>query len=141
VLIKISMLRSKEFRQLSPTAQLLWIYLRANFNPMNPDCTNRATGRDQVYLSYSEIKTVNGFHSSATISKAFKELIDNGWIQVAERGGLYAGPSAYYFIGPYGQFPMSQKMHGKTVRIGGGRYTKYTNNKPADKNDDRGKCV
>ncbi|GEM_PF-965195 len=137
VLTQIRMLRSPEFRKLSPTAQLLWIYLRANYNPLNPECTNRATGRDQVYLSYSELKTVNGFHSSATISKTFKELIDNGWIQVAEKGGLYAGRSAYYFIGPYGKFPLSQKMHGKTVRIGTGRYTPYSRNESKQKNDDR----
>lgn len=142
VLIKIGMLRSPEFRQLSPTSQLLWIYLRANFNPLNPECTNIATGRDQVYLPYSELKTVNGFHSSATIAKSFKELQDAGWITIAEKGGLYAGRSAYYFTGPYGKFPLSQKMHGKTVRIGiGGRYTRYSKNEPAEKNDDRGQRI
>jgi len=122
VLIKIQMLRSPEFRQLSPIAQLLWIYLRANYNPLNPECVNRATGRDQVYASYSELKTIHGFHSSATISKAFSELLNNGWIEVAEKGGLYAGRSAYYFSGPYGQFPLSQKMQHKTFRVGHGRY-------------------
>jgi len=137
VLIKIQMLRSPEFRQLSLSAQMLWIYLRAQYNPLNPDCINPATRLYQVYLSYSELKNINGFRSSATISKAFTELILNDWIEVAERGGLYAGRSSYYFKGPYSQFPLSQKMHGKTVRIGTGNYTKYSRNEAKEKNSDR----
>ncbi|MBU1682890.1 helix-turn-helix domain-containing protein, partial [Patescibacteria group bacterium] len=128
--------RSPEFRQLSLSAQMLWIYLRAQYNPLNPDCINPATRRDQVYCSYSELKNINGFRSSATISRAFKELIDNDWIEVAERGGLYAGRSAYYFKGPYSKFPQSTKNFNKRFKVAG-RYTYPLKNEPTKKNNDR----
>ena len=107
VLIYVKILRSPEFRRLSPAAQILWVHLRAQFNPNDPTCLNPATAEEQVYLPYNEIKKINGFHSSATISKTFKELIDAGWIKITEKGGLYRGRSAYTFIGPFKRFPFN----------------------------------
>jgi len=124
VLIRIRMLRSPEFRRLSLSAQMLWIYLRAQFNPYNADCFNPATGRGQVYLPYSELQNINGFRSSATISKAFKELIKNDLIEVVEKGGLYGGPSAYAFKGKY--------AHWQNIRRSwkNGRIHMHSKNKP-----------
>jgi len=110
VLAEIGMLRDPEFLELSLAAKMLWIFLRREFNPYNPECKNPITGQDQVYLSYSKLKKINGFKSAATISKAIKELINKNWIVVAEQGGLYAGRSAYVFVGKYAPFPNKKKV-------------------------------
>ena len=99
------MLRDPEYQELSLVAKLLWIILRSEYNPHNPECTNLATGQAQVHLPYSRLKKINGFKSSATISKALKELINKNWLVVTEHGGLYNGKSAYAFLGKYAPFP------------------------------------
>jgi hypothetical protein len=108
---------------------MLWIYLRAQFNPYKADCFNLATGREQVYLAYSDLKKINGFRSSATISKAFKELTQNDWIEVVEKGGLYGGPSAYAFKGKYAPFQNTVRKNKKWWR-GHDVIHMYSKNKP-----------
>lgn len=92
VMIRRDLLKDPEFRKLSSSAIILYIYLRAKFNYKT---------LSEVTLAYSEMK---GILSTKTISKAFKELQDARWIEKTKHGGLYGGVCAYKFIGPYKDF-------------------------------------
>ena len=92
VMIRRDLLKDLEWRKLSNSAKIVYIYLRVKFN--------HKTVSD-VTLAYSEIKDML---SSRTISKAFKELIKNGWIERVKRGGLLGGVTVYKFIGQYKDF-------------------------------------
>ena len=103
ILIQTALFRDERFyKNLSLKAQSLWILLRTCYNPFNEDCTNLATGKPQVKLSYSYIVKREGFKSYQTISKAFEELIEKGWIQKSEKGTF--GANAYTFLGKYAPF-------------------------------------
>lgn len=105
VLTEIAMLRDKEILKLSANAFRLWIYLRAAFNPRNDECFNLATGKKQVYLTYSVIKKIKGLHSHSTIAKALRELIEGQFIELTERGRGNGSRNAYAFVGKYSNFP------------------------------------
>ncbi len=92
VMIRIDLLKDPEWRKLSSSAKLVYIYLRAKFNYKT---------LSDVTLAYSEIKDI---FSSRTISKAFKELIRDGWIERVTQGGLFGGITVYKFIGQYKDF-------------------------------------
>lgn len=92
VMIRQDLLKDNEWRKLSSSAKLVYIYLRAKFNYKT---------LSNVTLAYSEIKDML---SSRTISKAFKELINGGWIEKVTPGGLFGGVTVYKFIGPYKDF-------------------------------------
>ena len=54
-----------------------------------------------VTLAYSEMK---GVLSTKTMSRAFKELEDDKWIEKTKHGGLYGGVCQYKFLGDYKDF-------------------------------------
>jgi hypothetical protein len=88
-------LYSDEFRQLSPSAKILYLYIKAKHN---------GTNNGQILLHYSEMKTVNGFSSPSTTSKAFKELERKGWITRTSFGGLHRTPNTYGLTGKYDDY-------------------------------------
>ena len=55
----------------------------------------------EVSLAYSEMKDMM---SSKTVSRAFKELEENKWIEKTKYGGLFGGVCKYKFIGQYKDF-------------------------------------
>ena len=86
------MLDDPEWRQLSSSAKIVWLYLRAKFN-------YRSLG--EVSLTYSEM---HDLMSSKTFARSKDELEAKGWIEKKKQGGLYGGVCTYTFKGPYGQF-------------------------------------
>jgi len=92
VMIRIDLLKDPEWRKLSYSTMLLYIYLRTKFNYKT---------FSEVTLAYSEMKDMM---SSKTIRKAFIELMDGGWIERTKDGGLFGGVCKYKFIGPYKDF-------------------------------------
>jgi len=70
-------------------------------------------------------------------TQSLKKLIGNDWIEVAERGGLFAGHSSYCFKGPYAKFPLSQKYRNRHFSISG-KHTIYSKTEAKQKNTDRG---
>lgn len=92
VMVRRDLLKDAEWRKLSSSAKIIYIYLRAKFNYKT---------YSDVTLAYSEIKDML---SSRTISKAFKELIKGGWIERVTPGGLFGGVTVYKFIGQYKDF-------------------------------------
>lgn len=92
VMVRRDLLKDPEWRKLSSSAKVLYIYLRAKFNYKT---------FSEVTLAYSEVKDMM---SSKTTSRAFKELVKGGWIEKTKYGGLFGGVCAYKFIGSYKDF-------------------------------------
>lgn len=91
-MLRRDLLKDPEWRKLSSSAKILYIYLRSKFN-------NSTLG--EVALAYSEIKDIM---SSKTTSKAYKDLLQGKWIEKVKAGGLYGGVCTYKFIGRYKDF-------------------------------------
>jgi len=92
VAVRRDLLKDPEWRKLSNSSKILWIYLRSKFNYKT---------KDEITLSYSEMKDIM---SPATMNRAFKELISNNWIEKTKYGGLFGGHCKYRFIGKYKDF-------------------------------------
>ncbi|MCX5750866.1 MAG: hypothetical protein NT099_04255 [Candidatus Saganbacteria bacterium] len=92
VMLRKDLLKDPEWQRLSSSAKIIYIYLRAKFN-----CKTYS----EVSLSYSEVKDMM---STKTISRAFKELQEKGFIEKVKQGGLFGGICSYKFIGPYKDF-------------------------------------
>jgi len=92
VMIRRDLLKDPDWRILSNSAKILYVYLRAKFNYKT---------YSEVSLAYSEMK---GVMSSKTMSRAFKELETGGWIKKVKKGGLFGGVSTYNFLGQYKDF-------------------------------------
>ncbi|HEB41649.1 MAG TPA: hypothetical protein ENI08_01345 [Candidatus Dependentiae bacterium] len=92
VMVKLEMLKDPDWRNLSSSAKIIYIYLKSKFN-------HKTLG--QVSLSYGEI---GDMFSSKTISRAFKELQDKSWIEKIKQGGLFGGVCSYKFNGKYKEF-------------------------------------
>jgi len=84
--------RCESFRQLSPAAVTLYIYLKAKFNGSN---------NGAIRFHYSELEGVKGFCSPETISRTFKELEGAGWIKRTHVGGLYRFQNDYQLTGQF----------------------------------------
>jgi predicted transcriptional regulator len=82
----------QEWKQLSPAAKLVYIYLKAKHNGRN---------NGEICLHYSELETSRGLGSPSTVSKAFKELEKAGWIRKTKHGGLYRYQNLYELTGRY----------------------------------------
>jgi hypothetical protein len=89
VAIYKALLKNPEWRNLPSSAKVLYVYMRGKFN---------AETLSEVSLAYSE---VDDMFSTSTISKAFKELQDKGFIEKTKYGGLYGGVCRYKFIGEF----------------------------------------
>lgn len=85
------LLKDPEWRSLSSSAKVLYIYLRSKFNN---------TTLNHVTLAYSEMSDLM---SSKTMSRALKELSEN-FIEKHKQGGLFGGTSTYRFKGPHKDF-------------------------------------
>ena len=59
VMLGRGMLRSPEWKELSPAAKLAYVYLKSKYNGSN---------NGGVQLHYSELKGIRGLSSSSTIS-------------------------------------------------------------------------
>jgi len=88
-------LHCDEWKQLSPSAKILYLYVKAKHNGSN---------NNQICLHYSELETVRGLSSPSTVSKAFSELEQKGWIERTSLGGLYRTPNKYGLTGKYDDY-------------------------------------
>jgi DNA-binding MarR family transcriptional regulator len=92
-MVEKEMLKSPEWKELSNPAKLIYINLKAKYN---------GTNADKLRLSYTEIKQYLGF-SSATITKAFREIEKASWVEKTQMGGLYRFYNLYKLIGKWGR--------------------------------------
>jgi len=84
--------KSDEWKQLSPRAKILYLYIKAKYN---------GTNNGHIRLYYSELKKIRGFKSYFVISAAFKELEGKEWINRTQLGGLYRHFNEYRLTGKY----------------------------------------
>lgn len=89
VMIERETLRSLNWKQLSHSEKLIYIYVKANYNGSN---------NGEISFKYSEVKDE---FSSATISKSLKSLISKGWIEKTKHGGLYRYYCKYKLTSKY----------------------------------------
>ena len=87
-----ALLKDSDWRSLSSSAKVLYIYLRGKFN---------TSTFSEVTLAYSE---VSDMMTPKTISRAFKDLIKAGFIEKTKHGGLFGGVCKYKFIGEFKDF-------------------------------------
>ena len=86
------MLKSKEWKGLSASAKLFYIYLKGKYNGQN---------NGEIRLYYSELDGVKGLSSPSTKSKAIRELEDKEWIRRTQLGGLYRKSNDFELTGKY----------------------------------------
>lgn len=99
------LLRDETWKKLSSSAKVLYIYLR---NKFNRETLNKLT------LTYGEMKDIM---STATMSKALKELRKTKFIEITKFGGLYGGSCSYKLIGEFRWFYYTDRT-GRRHRIG-----------------------
>jgi hypothetical protein len=86
------LLSSQEWRSLSSSAKVVYVYMRGKFNTKT---------LSEVSLAYSEMADMM---SPATLSKSFKELQEFGFIKKEKNGGLFGGVTTYTFNGKFSDF-------------------------------------
>jgi len=89
VMLENATLNSQEWKQLTHSEMVAYVYIKKNFNGGN---------NGEIPLKYSELK---GVMAPATISKALKGLVTKGWIEVTRHGGLYRYFCKYRLTGKY----------------------------------------
>jgi hypothetical protein len=89
VMLERATLRSQEWKSLSHSEMIAYIYVKYNYNGGN---------NGQIPLTYKELK---GVLAPATLSEALKGLITKGWIEKTKHGGLYRYYCHYKLTGKY----------------------------------------
>ncbi|MFH0931875.1 MAG: hypothetical protein V1890_08070 [Candidatus Zixiibacteriota bacterium] len=92
VMLEKDTLNRPEWRKLSPSAMITYIYIKKNYNGGN---------NGEIPFKYVELK---GILAPATISRSLKELQGNEWIEKTRYGGMFR----YYCL---------YKLTGKNDRI------------------------
>ena len=95
VMLPRKMLRSQEWKELSPAAKLFYIHLKGKYNGHN---------KGEIRLYYSELRGIKGISSPSTISTANKELQEKGWIKRTKLGGLYRFINEYELTGNFDDY-------------------------------------
>jgi len=89
------MIRSQEWKNLGPAAKILYIHLKGKYNGHN---------NGEIRLYYSELRGIQGLLSPSTVSKAFKELEEEGWIKRTKLGGFYRCINEYELTGNFDDY-------------------------------------
>lgn len=82
----------KEWKELSPAAKLLYMYIKARYNGSN---------NGKIKVPYGDLKGSKGLSSPKTFSNAQKELIDKEWIIKTEYGGMFRYSNLYELTWKY----------------------------------------
>ncbi len=92
VAIPRKILWSQEWKELSPSAKLFYIQLKAKYNGNN---------NGEIRLHYSELDGIKGISSSSAIANAIRELEQKEWIRKTRQGGLYRYHNKFELTGKY----------------------------------------
>lgn len=89
VMLDKATLDSSEWKGLSHSGMIAYIYIKKNYNGGN---------NGNIPLKYSELK---GVLAAATLSNALKGLEQKGWIKKTKHGGLYRFYCLYELTGKH----------------------------------------
>lgn len=89
VMFDKEMLNSTNWKVLSHSEMVVYLYIKRNFNGSN---------NGEIPLKYAELKDIM---APATIKKALTGLEANGWIEKTKHGGLYRYYCLYKLTGRY----------------------------------------
>ncbi len=89
VMLERGMLNSPEWKGLSRTAMIAYIYIKKNYNGSN---------NGEISLKYTDLV---GIMAPATISAALKELKAKEWIDKTQHGGLHRYYCKYRLTGQH----------------------------------------
>lgn len=89
VMLERATLKSQEWRQLSHSEMIAYIYIKKNYLGYN---------NGEISFRYSEIR---GIMSPATLSKALKGLTSKGWIEKTKHGGMFRYYCLYKLTGKH----------------------------------------
>jgi hypothetical protein len=84
--------RCDDWKQLSPSSKIFYLYLKAKFNGQN---------NGKIRLHYSELSDVKGVASPSTIAKAIVELEEKEWIRRTKIGGLVRNTNEFKLTGKF----------------------------------------
>lgn len=79
-------LKEDPWQGLSACAKIFYIHLKSRYNGGN---------NGKIKFPYSAMKGVRGCSTNRAISKAVKELLDEGWIEINQVGGMYRHYNLY----------------------------------------------
>ncbi len=89
VMIDTEMLHSEEWKKLTHSEMITYIYIRSNYNGRN---------NGSVPLKYTELK---GVLAPGTLSNALKGLINKKWVKKTKHGGMFRFSCLYKLTGRY----------------------------------------
>jgi hypothetical protein len=92
VMVCRDMLNHPEWRGLSPSAKLAYLYVKDGYI---------GTNNGNIQVPYTSLRDVVGLRSTSTISTAFRDLEKNGWIRRKKERGLFRTPSLFELTGKY----------------------------------------
>lgn len=95
------MLRSGAWKDLTFSAMVAWLYFKAE--KTNKDCN------EHIQLPYNEVAEI---FASETFSNAIKALLDNGFLDIEERGGLMKRPTVYRLIDEWENWEKGKRWDG-----------------------------
>lgn len=84
------MLKSSEWRTgLTSSEKIVYVHLKGKFT---------GTNNGEIQLHYSELKDMM---APATISKALKGLVNKGWVEKTQHGGMFRYCCKYRLTGKH----------------------------------------
>jgi len=89
VMIEKSVLRSPDWKQLTHAQMLAYVYLKANYNGSN---------NGEIPFTYASME---GVMSSRTLASALKGLVEKGWVEKTQYGGMYRYYCLYKLTGKF----------------------------------------
>ena len=92
-MVQKELLRSQDWKALSNSERIAWIHLKASF---------KGYGSESLSLTYASMRDIM---AAATLSKALKGLIEKGWVEKTQHGGLYRYYCTYRLVGPWSKLP------------------------------------
>lgn len=102
VMISNKLLKDINWRKLTSSAKVLYLYLKSKFN-------TKARTLGDLVLTYGEMK---GVMTTDTMSRGFKELQRAGFIEKVKQGGLYGSTNMFRLKGEHRHFWIKGKRVG-----------------------------
>jgi len=95
VAVERRLFHTKEWAALPPPEKILYLHVKARYIPGN---------NGKIAMPYTAMRRIEGCKSSRTISMAFAGLIEKGWLEREQLGGLYRKINTYKLTFKYDNY-------------------------------------